>query len=209
MIRLEKVSFSYDKQEIFRDLSLHVEKNEKVGIVGESGCGKSTLLKLIAGLYLPSEGKICVDGETDPTRISRKVSVVMQAPMLLPMTIMENITMGHEYPAERIDRVCEEAQLSKWIGTLPEGINTYLGDRSDELSGGQAQRIAIARAMCKDAQIVLLDEPTSALDAENTAAVLEALRRYTVDKTVVHVTHRPEHLKGYDRILKMEDLIGK
>ncbi len=206
MIRLNRVSFEYEKQTVFRDISLSVEAQQKVGIVGESGCGKSTLLKLIAGLYRPSSGTVTVDGESSPAMISRKVSVVMQAPMLLPMTIRENITMGHTYSEDWIAHVCEASNLKKWIDTLPDGPDTYLGDRSDELSGGQAQRIAIARAMCKDAKVLLLDEPTSALDADNTAAVLEALARYSKDRTVVHVTHRPEHLKDYDLVLNMSDL---
>ena len=88
---------------------------------------------------------------------------------------------------------------------MPEGLDTYLGDRADELSGGQAQRIAIARAMFKDAKILLLDEPTSALDGENAASVLEAISHFTADKTVVHVTHRKEHLEGYDRIYLMKN----
>jgi ABC-type transport system involved in cytochrome bd biosynthesis, ATPase and permease components len=101
--------------------------------------------------------------------------------------------------------VIDAASLRGWIDTLAEGVNTYLGDRADELSGGQAQRIAIARAMCKDAEILLLDEPTSALDGENAAAILEAIDRYSVNKTVIHVTHRPEHLKGYDRVFIMKE----
>jgi len=204
MIELSNVSFAYEKQTVFRDLSLKIEKGQKVGIVGESGCGKSTLLSLIAGLYSPTSGKVCVDGEIDPERISRKVSVVMQSPMLLPLTIWENITMGHDYPKERVLKVCEDVNLKKWIDALPDGLQTYLGDHADELSGGQAQRIAIARAMCKDAEILLLDEPTSALDKENNAFVLDALERYVTEKTVVHVTHRPEQLRGYDRVLFMQ-----
>lgn len=207
MISLQDVSFKYENITVFEDISLNVEKGEKIGIVGESGCGKSTLLKIMAGLYKPTSGKVFVDGEAEPAGIIKKVSIVMQSPMLLPMTILENITMGHEYSKRWIDHVCEAANLSKWIESLPEGINTYLGDRSDELSGGQAQRVAIARAMCKDSSVLLLDEPTSALDEDNTASVLEALKLNFADKTVVHVTHRPEHLTGYDRIINMKELL--
>ena len=207
MISLQDVSFKYENITVFEDISLNVEKGEKIGIVGESGCGKSTLLKIMAGLYKPTSGKVFVDGEAEPAGIIKKVSIVMQSPMLLPMTILENITMGHEYSKQWINHVCEAANLSKWIESLPEGIKTYLGDRSDELSGGQAQRVAIARAMCKDSSVLLLDEPTSALDEDNTASVLEALKLNFADKTVVHVTHRPEHLTGYDRIINMKELL--
>lgn len=204
MIELKNITYTYENQLVFENLSLTVERGQKVGIVGESGCGKSTLLKILAGLYQPSSGTVKVDGETLPAKITQKVSIVMQSPMLLPLTILENITMGHDYPKERVERAVDAANLRGWIDTLPDGLSTYLGDRADELSGGQAQRVAIARAMCKDAEILLLDEPTSALDAENTSAVLDALDRFSKDKTVVHVTHRPEHLKEYDRIIHFD-----
>ena len=205
MIELKNVSFEYENTAIFENLSLSVAEGEKIGIIGESGCGKSTLLKLMAGLYVPSSGEITVDGVSRPDEIIKKVSVVMQSPMLLPLSIIENITMGHEYEKEKIEKIIESANLKKWIDSLPEGLDTYLGDRADELSGGQAQRIAIARAMFKDAKILLLDEPTSALDGENAASVLEAISHFTADKTVVHVTHRKEHLEGYDRIYLMKN----
>ena len=205
MIELKNVSFEYENTAIFENLSLLVAEGEKIGIIGESGCGKSTLLKLMAGLYVPSSGEITVDGVSRPDEIIKKVSVVMQSPMLLPLSIIDNITMGHEYEKEKIDKIIESSNLKKWIDSLPEGLDTYLGDRADELSGGQAQRIAIARAMFKDAKILLLDEPTSALDGENAASVLEAISHFTHDKTVVHVTHRKEHLEGYDRIYLMKN----
>ena len=204
MIELKNVSFEYENRKVFENLELSISKGQKVGIVGESGCGKSTLLKLIAGLYRPSFGSLVVDGETESEKISRKVSVVMQTPMLLPLTIYENITMGHRYPEEKVEEACRMANLSEWIDTLPEGINTYLGDRADGLSGGQAQRISIARALCKETGILLLDEPTSALDQENASSILDALNHSMSGKTVIHVTHRPEHLVGYDRIYRME-----
>ena len=205
MIELKNVSFEYENTAIFENLSLSVAEGEKIGIIGESGCGKSTLLKLMAGLYVPSSGVISVDGVSRPDEIIKKISVVMQSPMLLPLSIIENITMGHEYEKEKIEKIIESANLKKWIDSLPEGLDTYLGDRADELSGGQAQRIAIARAMFKDANILLLDEPTSALDGENAASVLEAISHFTHDKTVVHVTHRKELLEGYDRVYLMKN----
>ena len=205
MIELKNVSFNYENASIFENLSIFVAEGEKIGIVGESGCGKSTLLKLMAGLYVPSSGEIIVDGVRAPEEIIKKVSVVMQSPMLLPLSILENITMGHEYEDSKIEKIIESANLKKWIDSLPEGLNTYIGDSADELSGGQAQRIAIARAMFKDSKNLLLDEPTSALDGENAASVLEAINHFTEGQTVVHVTHRKKHLEGYDRIFLMEN----
>ena len=205
MIVLKNVSFTYENKTVFENLSLSIKKGEKIGIIGESGCGKSTLLKLMAGLYRPSEGTILVDGESESAEIIKKVSAVMQNPMLLPLSIVDNITMGHDYEEKKIEEIIEASNLKNWIDTLPLGIHTYLGDRSDNLSGGQAQRIAIARAMFKEAAVLLLDEPTSALDADNCASILEAINRFTSDKTVVHVTHRKEHLEGYNRCFLMKD----
>ena len=165
---------------------------------------KHILLKILAGLYVPTSGIIEVCGKTDPKEISKCVSVVMQTPMLLPLSIYENITLGHDYPVDSIDQVCKMANIKNWIDSLPEGINTYLGNSADELSGGQAQRIAIARAMCKNADILLLDEPTSALDKDTTASVLESIKEFSKDKTVIHVTHQAAHLDGYDHIYKIE-----
>ncbi len=205
MIVLKNVSFTYENKTVFENLSLSIKKGEKIGIIGESGCGKSTLLKLMAGLYRPSKGTILVDGESESAEIIKKVSAVMQNPMLLPLSIVDNITMGHDYEEKKIEEIIEASNLKNWIDTLPLGIHTYLGDRSDNLSGGQAQRIAIARAMFKEAAVLLLDEPTSALDADNCASILETINRFTSDKTVVHVTHRKEHLEGYDRCFLMKD----
>ncbi|MBR4342055.1 MAG: ATP-binding cassette domain-containing protein [Lachnospiraceae bacterium] len=205
MIDLKNVTFSYGNKLIISNLSLHINKRDKIGIMGESGCGKSTLIRILAGLYRVDNGSIIVNGETEPLEISRKVSVVMQSPMLLPLSIYDNITMGHKYSDSHVEKAVKMARLSGWIEMLPEGLNTYLGDRADELSGGQAQRIAIARAMCKDSEVLLLDEPASALDSENSKSVLEAIMGYAADKTVVHVTHQSQHLEGYTRIYNLKD----
>lgn len=205
VIELEQVSFSYGGRRIVDGVNLTVSKGEHVGIVGESGCGKSTLLKLLAGLYAPMEGTLKVAGEAEGAKISKAVSIVMQTPQLLPMTIRENITLGREYSGEWIDQVIRLACLEQWIASLEHGLDTYLGDRANELSGGQAQRIAIARAVCKNSEIILLDEPTSALDHETSQSVLEALKRSTEGKTVIHVTHQQSHLEKYDSIYRMRE----
>ncbi|MBP5625258.1 MAG: ATP-binding cassette domain-containing protein [Lachnospiraceae bacterium] len=201
----ENLSFSYKEKEILKDLNFAFKKGERVGIVGESGSGKSTFLRLLAGLLSPTEGVVSVAGETKAEGIIKKISMVMQEAMLMPLTIKENITLGKDVPKERINEVIKAAKLDGWIDSLEEGIDTYLGDRANEISGGQAQRIAIARAMLKDADIILLDEPTSSLDKETTTEVLEALDRLMEGKTVVHVTHHPDLLKGYDRIITVKE----
>ena len=205
---LSHISFSYDSKTILQDISLSIQSGERIGIVGESGCGKSTFLKILAGLLPPSSGTVSILGKTIPSDIRKQVSIVMQSAMLLPMTIFENITLGHDYSEDSVRKILEQVSLLEWVDSLPDGIHTYLGDRADELSGGQAQRLAIARAMCKEAPLLLLDEPTASLDASTAASVMASLDACTVGSsrklTIVHVTHQVEYLKGYDRILHME-----
>lgn len=200
----ENLSFSYNDKVIFKDLNFAFAKGERIGIVGESGCGKSTFLKIVAGLLPPTEGVVSVEGASCCREIRKKITIVMQDASIMPLTVKENITFGHEISQERLTEILEATKLTEWIATLPEGVDTYLGDKADRLSGGQAQRLAIARAMAKNVDIVLLDEPTSALDSETAEGVMEALSKLTEGKTVIHVTHQPNMLKGYSRILRME-----
>lgn len=204
IIAAENLTFRYQGRAVLDNLSLHVEKGEHVGIVGESGCGKSTLLKLLAGLITPQEGDLVVAGESAPERIIRKISMVMQEPQLMPLTIYENITLGHEISEARMNEIIRAARLEEWVSSLEKGIHTYLGNSANELSGGQAQRIAVARAMAKEAEIILLDEPTSALDSATGEKLMEALEELTAGKTVIHVSHQLRMLKNYDRVLHME-----
>ena len=205
---ISHISFSYDTKPILQDISLTIQSGERIGIVGESGCGKSTLLKILAGLLPPSSGSVSILGKSVPADIRKNVSVVMQSAMLLPMTIFENITLGHDYSEDSVRKVLKQVSLLEWVDSLPDGIHTYLGDRADELSGCQAQRLAIARAMCKEAPLLLLDEPTASLDSSTAVSVMVSLDACTAGSsrnlTIVHVTHQVEYLKGYDRFLRME-----
>jgi ATP-binding cassette subfamily B protein/subfamily B ATP-binding cassette protein MsbA len=131
--------------------------------------------------------------------------MVMQSAMLLPASIRDNITCGHDMPEADILRACEAAQLTGWLSTLPDGLDTFVGERGGKVSGGQGQRIAVARAVAKDAPVVLLDEPTSALDKSTGGALLKALANLTRGKTVLHVSHRMENLAGCDRVYRLEN----
>lgn len=202
-IILKNVTFKYGKKTILDDINLSIKKQEHIGILGSSGGGKSTLLKVIAGIYEITQGICSVSGYEDLDSIRKQVAVVMQSAGLFPMSILDNITCGHSMDNERIREAIKAAQLESWIHSLPEGINTYVGERASKVSGGQAQRIAIARAIAKDAPILLLDEPTSALDEETATKVMHALHSFTKNKTVVHVTHRVETLWDCDCIYEL------
>lgn len=202
-VYLDNVSFGYGEKVVFEGLTLQVKHGEHIGILGESGCGKSTLLKLLAGLYEPDAGQILIDGESTPEKIRGQIAMVMQHNSLFPLSIRENITCGHTVPEEKLWAVCQSAGLVPWIESLPQGLDTNVGERGSRVSGGQAQRIQIARALGKEASIVLLDEPTSALDRENRKEILKTLQEQLKDKTVIHVTHHPENLDGSYKIYRL------
>lgn len=202
-VHLDNISFSYGENMVIKNLSLQVKHGEHIGIVGDSGCGKSTFLKILAGLYEPDCGKAVISGESRPQKIREQVALVMQHNSLLPLSIRDNITCGHDIADETVWAACENASLTKWIETLPKGLDTNVGERGNQVSGGQAQRIQIARALCKNASVVLLDEPVSALDKETGNSVLNALNKLTGGKTVIHVTHHQETLDSSYVIYRM------
>lgn len=203
-VEVEKVSFSYENTRVIKELSLKVKHGEHIGIVGDSGCGKSTMLKLLAGLYEPEGGRIVVGGACVPKKIREKIAFVMQHNCLFPLSIRDNITCGHEISEKRIWEVCQNAGISNWIENLPHGLDTNVGEQGGQVSGGQAQRIQIARALCKDAPVILLDEPTSALDKDSRQLVMQTLNEQMKNKTVIHITHHPETLDDSYCIFRME-----
>ena len=149
-ISVENLSFAYGEKHVLKNISLFIRSGETVGIVGISGGGKSTFLKLLSGLYDVQNGNIAI-GDTARTAIERRkcVSMVMQNAMLFPASIRDNILCGHEITESVLRHACNMAQLSDWISTLPAGIDTFVGERGGSVSGGQAQRISIARAIAK------------------------------------------------------------
>lgn len=203
-VELENISFSYEGKMVIKNLSLRAKTGEHIGIVGDSGCGKSTLLKILAGLYEPDCGKIIIAGERFPEKIRKQTALVMQHNSLFPLSVRDNITCGHDISKEIVWTACQNASLVKWIESLPDGLNTNVGERGNQVSGGQAQRIQIARALCKNAPIILLDEPVSALDQDTKQSVLTALKELMKDKTVIHVTHHQETLDNSYTIYRME-----
>lgn len=203
-ITIENLSFAYGGKLVIDDINLTVKSGEAIGIAGISGGGKSTLLKLISGLYDVQKGSIMIGTAWEMAERCKCVAMVMQNAMLFPASIRDNITCGHDMDEEWLRHVCDIAQLSEWIAALPEGLDTFVGERGGQVSGGQAQRIAIARAIAKNTPVILLDEPTSALDGGTGIAMMEALAGLTKGKTVLHISHQAEMLADCDRILKLE-----
>lgn len=203
-VYLDSIAFSYGNHMIIKNLSLRAKSGEHIGIVGDSGCGKSTLLKIAAGLYRPDSGTAVIAGAHSPEKIRKQTALVMQEHSLFPLSIRDNITCGHAISGEAVWAACQNASLTKWIQSLPNGLDTNVGERGNQVSGGQAQRIQIARALCKDAPVILLDEPVSALDQDTGHSVLDALHRLTDGRTVIHVTHHRETLDDRYTIYRME-----
>ena len=203
-VYLDNISFSYENHMVLKNLSLKAKPGEHIGIVGDSGCGKSTLLKILAGLYRPDCGTAVIAGEHFPEKIRKQAALVMQNNSLFPMSIRDNITCGHPISEESVWAACQNASLTKWIESLPDGLDTNVGERGNQVSGGQAQRIQIARALCKDAPVILLDEPVSALDQDTGHSVLDALHKLTDGRTVIHVTHHQETLDDSYTIYRMD-----
>ena len=212
-VTIDDVSFSYTKeQKLIEHFSLDVKPGTRVAIVGPTGCGKTTFINLLMRFYDVNIGQIKVDdwGIEDVKRHSlrRNYGMVLQETWLKNATIRENIAFGID--AEQIDdkriwEVMEEAQLADFVRTLPEGLDTTIGDRGVRLSGGQRQRIGIARALYHNPEILVFDEATSALDNETEAAVMEAINGFHGKKTMVIIAHRLNTIADCDIIYEVKD----
>ncbi|MDH2385877.1 ABC transporter ATP-binding protein [Bradyrhizobium sp. CER78] len=208
-IAFNNVSFRYPGGlQVFERFSLRIQPGQRVGLVGQSGGGKSTLFTLLQRFYDVEQGNITVDGQ-DISRVTQlslraAISVVPQDISLFHRSILENIRYGR--PDATDDEVLRAAIAARcdFIESLPEGMNTIVGDRGVKVSGGQRQRIAIARAFLKDAPILLLDEATAALDAESEEAIREALSRLMRGRTVVAIAHRLATLRSFDRVVVLQ-----
>ena len=205
-INFKNVNFEYNEGiPVLKNLSLRVVKNETLAIVGNSGGGKSTIVNLLPRFYDIKSGSIEIDG-TDIREFSLKslrsqIAMVFQENFLFTGTIKENIMMGNpEASEEELNKAVELAHLTDFLSTLPDGIDTVVGERGTSLSGGQRQRVAIARALIKNTPIVILDEATSALDNESEAIVQAAMDNLMKNKTVFVIAHRLSTIHNADRI---------
>ena len=211
-IVFENVFLTYPGQNepALRGISLTIRPGEHTALVGPSGSGKSSLVNLIPRFWEPTHGEIRLDGnplrEIRLASLRRQIAVVSQDIFLFDDTIRANIAYGLPDASEAdIERAVQAAALDEFVASLPEGLNTRVGEGGSLLSGGQKQRISIARAVLKDAPILILDEATSALDSKNEALVKEALERLTKGKTCVTVAHRFSTIENVDRIVAMQN----
>ncbi len=209
-IRVEHLNFRYgDGPLVLDDLSLQIERGEKVALVGASGGGKSTLVQVLLGLYPPSSGEIYFD-KVPVSRIGMdvvrdNVATVLQHPALFNDNVRMNLTLGLEYSDEQLWQALKVAQLDEVIRGLPQQLDTLIGRDGIRLSGGQRQRLAVARMVLSDPKVVILDEATSALDSSTEAELHSALQDFLHGRTTLIIAHRLSAVKQADRALVFED----
>jgi ATP-binding cassette, subfamily B, bacterial PglK len=212
-IKLENLSFSYSQEGaiVLKNLNLTLEKGKRYGFVGTTGCGKSTLLDVVMGLLIPTKGHLKIDDSIIDNHNYRSWQVILahvpQAIYLSDTSLAENIAFGVEVDKIDLNKVREaaqKAQIAETIEALPQKYDTFVGERGIRLSGGQRQRIGIARALYKNAQVIVFDEATSALDNETELAVMEGIEQLADDLTILIVAHRVSTLKRCDKIFRMD-----
>ncbi len=210
-IELKNVGFSYNENEpVLKDISFIAKQGEVTALIGPSGGGKTTASKLCARFWDADKGKITLGGTNicsiDPETLLSAYSIVFQDVTLFNNTVMENIRIGKKGATdEEVLRVAKEARCDEFISKLPNGYNTIIGENGANLSGGERQRISIARALLKDAPIILLDEATASLDAENETEIQEAISRLIKNKTVLIIAHRMRTVTNADKIVVLKD----
>ena len=209
-IVFDNASFSYDDQEVLHGVSFTAREGEVTALVGPSGSGKSTCARLAARLWDISDGSIKVGGidisSIDPETLLTDYAMVFQDVVLFDDTVMENIRLGkHGATDEEVRAAAKAANCDEFVSKLPQGYDTPIGENGAKLSGGERQRISIARALLKDAPIVLLDEATASLDVENETKVQGALSRLLAGKTVLVIAHRMRTVESADKIIVLAD----
>ena len=209
-VELSDVSFSYEERKVIQNLSLQIKEKEFLALVGSSGSGKTTLLKLLARFYDVQEGRIQI-GNSDiakaaPDEVLRKFSIVFQDALLFRDTIYNNIQFGNaSVKREDVIEASKMAGAYDFIMRKENGFETMVGEGGSTLSGGERQRISIARAILKNAPIILLDEATASLDPENEAAVQKAISNLIQNKTVIVVAHRLNNVVAADKIVVLQE----
>lgn len=210
-VRFENVTFGYEPgRPVLKGISFEAQPGQVVALVGTTGAGKSTLVSLLPRFFDPVEGRVLVDGQdvrqVRLKSLRRHIAIVLQEPFLFPMTVAENIAYGQPHATqEQIEQAARAANAHEFIMRLPQGYHTVIGERGGTISGGERQRISIARALLKDAPILILDEPTSALDVETERLVMGAVERLTRGRTTFIIAHRLSTVRRADRIMVLHE----
>lgn len=209
-IEFKDVHFGYEDYSVINGVSFEAKQGEVTALIGESGSGKSTLAKLAARFWDVDKGKILLGGEDiskiDPETLLKNFSIVFQDVVLFNASIKDNIKIGKKNASdEEVIKAAKAARCYEFIDKLPDGINTVIGENGQKLSGGERQRISIARAILKDAPIILMDEATASLDVENESLIQEALSELIKDKTVIAIAHRLRTIRNADKIVLLKE----
>lgn len=210
-VRFDNVAFSYNEgEQVLKDVSFVAKQGEITALIGPSGGGKSTITKLAARFWDVDEGEISVGGENvskvDPETLMQQYSIVFQDVTLFNNSVIENIRIGRRGASdEEVLAAAKAANCDEFVSKLPDGYNTMIGENGSMLSGGERQRISIARALLKDAPIVLLDEATASLDVENETQIQKAISKLVKDKTVLIIAHRMRTVAGADKLIVLKD----
>lgn len=210
-LKVKDLSFSYDgSAEVLRDIKMHAEKGEIVGIIGESGCGKSTFLKLLLRFWEKDGGDIDYNGtdvdEINTESLFSNVTMVLQSTYLFEETVEDNLRIAKaDATDDEIENACRMASVHDFIKTLPDGYKTMVTALGDNLSAGEKQRLGLARAFLRGSSLILLDEPTSNVDSINEGIILDALRKQKNKKSIILVSHRESTMAIADRVYKVEN----
>jgi len=205
-IRFERVYFAYKNDEyVLRDLNFTIKSGEKVALVGPTGAGKSSIIRLLCRLYEPTKGRILLDGmdirDLPQQELRRYLGIILQDGFLFAGDVKSNITLGETYTQSEIETAAKVTNVHDFIQQLPQGYDTQLRERGTNLSGGEKQLLAFARAAIRDPQILVLDEATASLDVATEALVQDALDRLLVNRTAIIIAHRLSTIRNVDRIL--------
>ena len=209
-VKFHNMTFGYDSHKpVLRDINLHVQPGEMIGLVGHSGAGKSTLINLICRFYTPDSGQLEIDGEDikqiNLNDLRQQIGVVLQDPYLFSGTIAENIAYAHpDASMEDIIAAAKAANAHEFIVKFPDGYDTEVGERGGSLSGGERQRVSIARAILHNPRILILDEATSSVDVETEKKIQQAIDRLVQNRTTFAIAHRLSTLRNADRLFVLE-----